>query len=293
MIKKVLHKNIDRKKYTECLKNSKNYRIYAEDWYLDAVSEKKWDCYVYGDYDAVMPVPYKRKFGVKFILQPILCQQLGVFSKIEISEEIFLKLIKRLHRNLILNYNFNEENGRFLQNNHQSRNNFILPLNRPFDDLLSNFRRDRLKDIRRIENLDFEINKDFDPELFRADLALKYPYLQKYYSKENFINLLVSLKEKNRYSFYEMKSDNVTIASLFICHSRERRIVLLSTRDTSKNFKGAFAYLISLFIKENANSQLVLDFEGSMMESIADFNKSFGSVKKEYFAIHQLSAWQK
>ena len=58
MIKRVSRKKLDVDKYTECLNKSVNYRIYAEIFYLDALVGNNWDCYVYGDYEAIMPLPY-------------------------------------------------------------------------------------------------------------------------------------------------------------------------------------------------------------------------------------------
>ena len=66
LVQRISHKNINREKYQCCILNAINYRIYAEDWYLDIVTENRWDCLVYNDYEAVMPLPYRKKFFIKF-----------------------------------------------------------------------------------------------------------------------------------------------------------------------------------------------------------------------------------
>ncbi|MDP4600608.1 MAG: hypothetical protein NWS84_05650, partial [Polaribacter sp.] len=78
---------LDVEKYDLCIENSIQSRIYAFSWYLDIVADH-WDVLVLNDYEAVMPLPWKKKFGLKYITQPYFCQQLGIFSKEEISEEI-------------------------------------------------------------------------------------------------------------------------------------------------------------------------------------------------------------
>jgi hypothetical protein len=49
-------------KYDTCMAQSLNSRIYAFSWYLDAVADH-WDVLVYGDYEAVMPLPWRQKMG--------------------------------------------------------------------------------------------------------------------------------------------------------------------------------------------------------------------------------------
>ena len=43
------------------------------------------------------------------------------------------------------------------------------------------------------------------------------------------------------------------------------------------------SFLLNVIIEKHANSNIVLDFEGSMSPSIASFFKSFGSVNEPYF----------
>ena len=128
MIKRVSRKKLDVNKYTECLNKSVNYRIYAEVFYLDALVDNNWDCYVLNDYEAIMPLPFVKKFGFKFIVQPIYCQQLGVFHQENFSKETFLLFEKKLHRNLVRAYAFNEENTEIFEPKGIKRVNQILDL---------------------------------------------------------------------------------------------------------------------------------------------------------------------
>ncbi len=62
MIKYVKRKNLDLVKYNDCIENSIQSRMYAFAWYLDIVADN-WDVLVCNDYQAVMPIPWKRKYG--------------------------------------------------------------------------------------------------------------------------------------------------------------------------------------------------------------------------------------
>jgi hypothetical protein len=53
--------------------------VYAYSWYLDIVSPG-WDALVKDDYKSVMPLTWRKKYGIKYLYQPFFTQQLGVFS---------------------------------------------------------------------------------------------------------------------------------------------------------------------------------------------------------------------
>lgn len=285
MIRKVAYKDIDFEKYQECILNSFNYKIYAENWYLDAVTEKKWDCLIYGDYEFVMPLPFVKRFGVRLISMPILCQQLGIFGK-QKDVKIFDLFFAELTKQKVEIYNFNDSNV-FSDENVKinSKINQILDLNVDYEDLYSNFKKDRKKDIRRInsiENLEFSI--EFKLEEFLHELKKKYPQFKTdFYSTQKFRNLLSELSKHKKIRFVSLKQHENTIATLFLVESKKSLILLLSSKDTSGNFKGAFASIINKVIHEYGKDFSLLDFEGSSIASIHSFNESFGAVIKEYY----------
>ena len=80
MIRYTINNNINLKKWDRCIQNSINSNFYAKSWYLNIICEN-WDALILNDYEAVMPIPYKKKLGIKYIYQPFFCQQLGLFSK--------------------------------------------------------------------------------------------------------------------------------------------------------------------------------------------------------------------
>ena len=110
MIKIVKYNEIDFARYSDCLENASQNADYADKQFLDIVSNRQWFLLVYGDYEAVMPVSYVRKYGLTFILMPKLCQQLGVFSKKD-DPEINQQFYDFLKQNfLVLIYAFNGDN---------------------------------------------------------------------------------------------------------------------------------------------------------------------------------------
>lgn len=81
------HEEIDKLKWDTCVRNAYNGLIYGYSWYLDVAAEH-WDGLIEGDYDRVMPLPYRTTMGIDTIYTPEACPQLGVFSLSQMSSDI-------------------------------------------------------------------------------------------------------------------------------------------------------------------------------------------------------------
>ena len=66
-------------KWDDCISRSVNGLIYAYSFYLDAMAGD-WDALVMNDYEAVIPLPWRRKWRISYLYQPFLTAQLGVFG---------------------------------------------------------------------------------------------------------------------------------------------------------------------------------------------------------------------
>ena len=88
-IKYIHREHLDEEKYNQCIDTSIHSKIYAFSWYLDIVCEQ-WGVLVLHDYDAVMPVPWRKKYGIKYVYPPFWVLQLGVYTKETIDENKFL-----------------------------------------------------------------------------------------------------------------------------------------------------------------------------------------------------------
>uniref|UniRef100_UPI0027DB4BD4 hypothetical protein n=1 Tax=uncultured Chryseobacterium sp. TaxID=259322 RepID=UPI0027DB4BD4 len=110
MIRRLKYNEIDFEKYSKCLENSAQKNWYARKEVLDQLSGN-WHILVYNDYEAVMPVPLKRKFALNLVVMPLFCQQLGVFSSkddFKINDQ-FLNFLKNRYN--IFSYSFNHYNS--------------------------------------------------------------------------------------------------------------------------------------------------------------------------------------
>ena len=83
---------VDKIKWDQCIGNAANGLVYAYSFYLDAMA-KHWDALVLGDYEAVMPLTWNKKYGVQYLYQPPFAAALGVFGKQanRLLKKLFLK----------------------------------------------------------------------------------------------------------------------------------------------------------------------------------------------------------
>ena len=92
-IRYLRHEEIDKEKWDRCIDNAPNGLIYAYSYYLDAMSTH-WDGIVSGDYQSVFPLTWNKKYGIKYLYQPFLTAQLGIFG--EYTEMLFDEMMKRV-----------------------------------------------------------------------------------------------------------------------------------------------------------------------------------------------------
>lgn len=286
---KIKRKNLEVDKYSRALRAAVNYRVYAEVWYLDVLTDKKWECWVYGDYEVIMPIPIQKKFGIKMVAQPIYCQQLGVFYRQEIPEELFRNFEGKLHQYLVRAYHFNEENTETYQPKGTIRFNYLLSLQPSFEVLNEGFERDRKKDIRRNQKLGWRLDKEARLmdylDLLKTDYADLVDQVEVEYTQACFEEAIKN-QALGFYSLFD-EQDRICSTCLFL-ESRNRKILIASARNKSFEKKGMQAYMLSLFMEEMAGTKTWLDFEGSMIKGIADYNKSFGAIPKAYTAFKNL-----
>ena len=61
-IRYIQHEEIDKAKWDSCIANAGNSLIYGYTWWLDNISPG-WHALVLNDYDAVMPLTWRKKYG--------------------------------------------------------------------------------------------------------------------------------------------------------------------------------------------------------------------------------------
>jgi hypothetical protein len=288
VIRYLRHNEIDRVKWDRCIAGSVNELIYAYSWYLDVVSPG-WDALVEAGYESVMPLTWNKKFGFHYLYQPYFTQQLGLFSCSPVSEAAVREFISEIPQKFkLIRISLNEKNsikGPYTRTN----KNFKLNLEKPYEDLYSNYSKSHRKNLRRAGREELQImNDNPEPEVFVDFIRRNTIELIGNIKHHHYNPLVDIIRQVNR--FCETKSITVSTKSgkpcaraLFI--KLKNHTVFHSASSQAGKSRKAMFLLLDTYIRENAGSNNVLDFSGSNIESIADFFKGFGALESDYSSV--------
>ncbi|WP_405562681.1 hypothetical protein [Polaribacter sp. Asnod6-C07] len=275
MIKYIKRKDLEDDKYDACIENSIQSRIYAFSWYLDIVADN-WDVLVLDDYDAVMPIIWSQKYLIKYIAQPPFCQQLGVFSLDEISEEIQQNFIAKIPlKYLKVQLVFNSKNLIIKKN---LRVNYVLDLSNEYSEVKKQFSKGRKHAIKVAEKNCLTI-KDVKISSLIEIQKQHYNYI---ISETKLKNLAIALINKNKGEVLGVFKDDVLIGGGFFIKSKSRIIYLYSSFNADGRKYQAASFLINYVIQKNIKSNFYLDFEGGNLPNIGKFYRSFGAEQEDY-----------
>ena len=286
-IQYIKHHDIDSGKWERCIENAGNSRIYANIWHLDRTAVV-WDALVWGDYEFVMPLPVRKKWGIQYVYQPLFCQQLGIFPKPAnlVAELFYHGLFDRFR---YCDVHINSQNPstqtetciEFLP-----RQNFLLDLKYNYKSLAKSFATNTKRNIVKsgVNNLHYIAGIRLEEYL-----AFKEANLMDKVSKKD-IEKLKSIISYGQYKgigeiYGVYSSENSLCAAVYFCRWKDRVIYLNAASNNEGKKLGAMYFLLDSFIKTNAEQDLKLDFEGSMIPGVARFYSGFGAIPETYFQL--------
>ncbi len=287
-IRYLVHDEIDPVKWDQCIAAADNGLIYGYVAYLDGMATQ-WDALVAGDYEAVMPLPWRRKYGIRYIYQPFLAAQLGIFGNDVDAQQVaqFLQAIPPQFRYIdsCLNQQNNFPVAGF---EWQERMNYKLNLLPSYETLRSKYRETIVRNLKKAEKAGCKIS-----DATRLDeviaLARMQPQLSDQEANEGFARfakVYEKLAAVGQAKIYGIRSaTNELLASAVFLYSHHRAFYLLVGNHPNGRTIGASHALIDAFIRDHAGKDLWLDFEGSDLRNLAFFYSSFGAVGEKYPAI--------
>ena len=285
MIQYIKRKDLNVEKYDTCIENSLQSRIYAFSWYLDIVADN-WDVLVLDDYKAVMPLPWRKKHGIKYVYPPFWLLELGVFSldknyNLNSFYNTLFTHFKFVELRLNTDYRKEEDNKNLLSKEMQT-----LPLVDNYDTLFKNYRKDRRKDLFKAKKLDLIEKWNDKPEilidLFKDNVGKRTPnIIAKDYETLNKI-ITICLEKKVGEILSVLDKNNNLVASGFFLKHKKTVTILVSSTDFKNRKNGANTFLIDRAIFKFEKNFDFFNFGGSSISSIAKYFLSFGSVTLKY-----------
>ena len=290
---------IDYDQWDACIDTAVNGLPYAYSWYLDIVAPD-WGALVMDDYEVVMPLPCRRKWGVHYLFQPDWVQQLGVFSVFSLNQKLVRQFLEAIppHFRWIDMY-LNEGNHFNLKKKFeiQSRSNYLLFLNKEYPTLFKNYNTNTKRNLKKAQQTDWVIHTDFSPErmvaFYKNHLSKKLPHINEAYCQQ-FLKIMYKAMHKGKGILKGVFDErNELCGAVFFLKSHNRLINLAPVTNSTGREQGAMFLLIDHFIRKHADSDYVLDFEGSMQPSIARFFKGFRANEVVYghWQMNRLPNW--
>lgn len=283
-VKYLRHIDIDKKKWDDCIARSSHGLIYSYSEYLNCMATN-WDGLIMDDYAAVMPIPFRKKYGFYYVYPPAFSQQMGITSLHDITNEVIAAFLKNIPAKFsYVEMNFNVSNL-YQYKNEKERLNYILPLNSSFDTLKKNFRRSALRNIKKAQNENIIVREN----VFFKDIinihrsrfndavganAADYKRLEMLFYELQKTNLIFTI------GAYDPKGTLIGGSIYFVFKNRITFIINGNTPQSLKN--GATHLLMFETIKKYSNSDFILDFEGSDFPEFARFYQQYGATAEIY-----------
>ena len=271
--------NITDSKWNDCIRKSPNGLVYGLTWFLDALVDK-WQGLVWekdNEYQAVFPIPIRRKFGIKYVYPPFFIQQLGLFSHSEIDEEEAVAYLNEKFKFVELNLNFASRTG-------QNRTNLVLSLRKDYESIKAKYSSNHKRNIRKSNKAGLVIdNAEVNAviSLFRTNKGSEFLNL-KDRDYKRFYNLSVEAGQKSCLLVKGVfKAEKLICGGVFM-KFKNRIIFIFSGNSVEGRDNAALFHLLNAVIQQYSNSGFDLDFEGSQNEGLARFYSGFGAKEQKY-----------
>ncbi len=290
-----------------CIRQSQNPLVYGLSWYLNVVTNNKWDALIWNNYESVMPLCYNRKWGLHYIYPPLFAQQLGIFSKEILPNNVLDDFLKHIPTK----FKYVEMNLPLLSkgtippiiDSISTNINIELDLSLKYEELYQNYSTNLKRNLKKIDSeklkFDQEVGLFEVVELFKNNKGLEYPDMgETQYKTLIDLNLAAGNHQQSWcVGVRKIASSQILAGALFITSPKSIVFLFSGVSETGRQQKAMF-YLLDQVIKMNAEQGLILDFEGSNNIELARFYRGFGGLEKKYIKIKinklpQLFRWIK
>ena len=174
-IQYLLHQQINKKKWDDCINNAANGLLYAASTYLDGMAIQ-WDALVLNDYEIVMPLPCRKKYGINYLFQPSITPALGVIGN-GITAEIITAFLHAIPNKFkVWDISFNRSNKILFTNATViARNNYVLNLNNSYNQLKQNYSENINRNIAKAIKSNCVVKKNISFEEVAAICKIEFP----------------------------------------------------------------------------------------------------------------------
>jgi len=276
---------IDIELWDDCVNQSQEGFPYAYSFYLNIVAPG-FEAIVLNNYDAILPLPIKQKYGIQYVYFPLFCQQLGIISKTKLNDTTVAAIVNAIPSKIkYINYcvtNVLGDKGNFIP-----KDNYIISLKPAYPQLLANYKYNTRRQItlalKSIPLIVSNINVNAILKLTQQTIDPNKSILSKndYVRLKKLLDVLSAKKIGKAIGLFD--NQNELSAVVYYLKTEKRIINLLNASTPAAKKKRWMVVLINHIIKEHSNTNYIFDFEGSNIPSVAKFFRNFGSEKTVYY----------
>jgi hypothetical protein len=286
-IRYLRRQEIDEQRWNHCIKSSPNGLIYANTFYLDAMADN-WDALVLNEYEAAMPLPWRKKGGIRYIYQVPFLQRLGI-----VGPSVDDTLAHLFHQHAVQHFKFINYKTNVWWQPHAALlarcTNYFVPLSQPYAVIQARFSVECKKNIRKAESrgclLQMNAPVASITKMFQEAYGSFYPGYQAdvYNRLGNLIRQGLAEGFCKTYVVTDVSGEPVFTAALFY---DVKRIYYSIGAPTEKGRQMRAAYFfINEILKIYASQSLLFDFEGSDIASVAAFYQKFSPASETYYDV--------
>ena len=283
MIRYLKHSEIDPEKWNQTIHNSLFSSVFVKFEMLELLTAPDtWHALVQDDYEAVLPLPTRKKGVLKYVYTPFFMPQMGIFSARVITSdetEAFLRAISKHY--VLADVLLNEKNE--TQESHT--NNFVshfISLQPSYNEIYKQFHENTKRNIKTAEKHQCRITVGEESvidiiTLFRANRGQgnNVHFQEADYARLS--KVADYLLKNNLLEIYGVRTndDKLAAGALFV-KDGNRRWFWFSGRDNQLSTCKPMFLLLDAYIRDHAETDLLLDFNGSKNENVARLYQGFG-----------------
>lgn len=290
MITHLSHSEIDKAQWDTLLLQCSDRLWYMQSWVLDLCCPE-WEALI-GEDGSIMPLIWRRKFGMDYLFQPYAVQQQGVFSprRKNGTDEAFLKAVPKrfrywdIHLNSAMHVRA-ERDERLSTNTTQD-----LLLDKDASAMRAGYSKGHRRNLSKAGSDPPVVHGDIGVNEFVALFARTTGKKFKNVPSDGLLlleRMMHGALERGQCSVFGVREQGRVIAATCFMEWEGRSILLKSANDEAGLERQAMFHITDRYITEHAGAGLLLDFAGSNTASVARFNTGFGAVSSVYLRLHR------
>ncbi len=303
---------MNKEKYIAFCTNETNMKIFSQPFWLDAVcGNENWDvALVEADGHIIASLPYyiKKRTFLTFISMPQLTQTMGPYikypssqkyeKKITFEKEIMDKLFDQLPSFDAFSQSFHYDITNWLPlywrgYRQTTKYTYVIEDLSNMDSVVAAFSEAKRRILKRDTHTP-KIVHDLGLEKFFAlnKAIFNSQGLEVYYPFEFVKNIDDACKTHNcRKLFFAIDEHHNILAAAYVIWDHISLYVIMGGSNPKFKNKNAGTILDYEMMKFASARNLKFDFEGSMLEGVEGYNRSFGAVQKPYLQISKTNSY--